>query len=141
MWRRPAPGHRSAPSGPGGADGDSRFYEELVGQPDGNPNLKIDPNSCAAIIYTSGSAGKPKGAMLSHGNIAANTWAIVEYLELTSSDIQMVVLPFFYVMGMSLLNTHVTVGGTVVINNKFAYTVSVLKQMAEEGVTGFSGVP
>jgi long-chain acyl-CoA synthetase len=129
------------PSGQGGGDGDSRLHEELTGHPDGNPNLKIDPKSCAAIIYTSGSAGKPKGAMLSHANIAANTRSIIEFLELTSSDIQMVVLPFFYVMGMSLLNTHVAVGGSVVINNKFAYTASVLKQMAEEKVTGFSGVP
>ena len=125
----------------GGEDDGSRLYEELVGHSDGNPTLKIDPESCAAIIYTSGSAGKPKGAMLSHANIVANTRAIVKYLELTSSDIQMAVLPFFYVMGKSLLNTHFAVGGTVVINNKFAYTAAVLKQMAEEGVTGFSGVP
>jgi acyl-CoA synthetase (AMP-forming)/AMP-acid ligase II len=53
----------------------------------------------------------------------------------------MVVLPFFYVMGKSLLNTHFAVGGTVVINNKFAYPASVIKQMVEEHVTGFSGVP
>ncbi|MBE3140319.1 MAG: acyl--CoA ligase, partial [Thermoplasmata archaeon] len=129
------------PSDQGRGDDDSQLYEELAGHPEGNPNFKIDPKSCAAIIYTSGSAGKPKGAMLSHTNIVANTRAIVEYLELTSSDIQMVVLPFFYVMGKSLLNTHFAVGGTVVINNKFAYTASILKQMAEEGVTGFSGVP
>jgi acyl-CoA synthetase (AMP-forming)/AMP-acid ligase II len=125
----------------GGGYSNSRLYEELADHPDGNPNLKIDPESCAAIIYTSGSAGKPKGAMLSHANIAANTRAIIEFLELTSNDIQMVVLPFFYVMGLSLLNTHIAVGGTVIINNKFAYTTSVLKQMAEEKVTGFSGVP
>ena len=129
------------PSNQGGGDGDRWLYKELAGHPDGNPDLKIDPKSCAAIIYTSGSAGKPKGAMLSHANIVANTRAIVKYLGLTSSDIQMVVLPFFYVMGKSLLNTHFAVGGTVVINNKFAYTASVLKQMAEEKVTGFSGVP
>ena len=122
-------------------DAISQLPEEVAAQPDTNPGLAIDPLSCAAIIYTSGSAGKPKGVMLSHANIVTNTWSIVEYLELTSSDVQMVVLPFFYVMGKSLLNTHFAVGGTVIINNKFAYTASVLKQIAEEGVTGFSGVP
>jgi len=119
----------------------SSLSEELSHQPDDNPGLKIDPGLCAAIIYTSGSAGKPKGAMLSHANIVANTRAIVGYLQLAPSDVQMVVLPFFYVMGKSLLNSHFSVGGTIVINNQFAYTASVLKQMAEEKVTGFSGVP
>ena len=114
---------------------------ELAGLPGNNLDLSIDAESCAAIIYTSGSAGEPKGVMLSHANIVANTRAIIEYLKLTADDVQMVVLPFFYVMGKSLLNTHFAVGGTVVINNKFAYTAAVLKQMAEEKVTGFSGVP
>ena len=109
--------------------------------PSQNPALAIDPHFPAAIIYTSGSAGKPKGVMLSHANIVVNTRSIIAYLKLTSNDIQMVVLPFYYVMGKSLLNTHFAVGGTVVINNKFAYTAAVLKQMAEEKVTGFSGVP
>ncbi len=79
--------------------------------------------------------------MLSHTNVVANTRSIVEYLALTADDVQMVVLPFFYVMGKSLLNTHFSVGGTIVINNQFAYTASILRQMAEERVTGFSGVP
>jgi long-chain acyl-CoA synthetase len=103
--------------------------------------LQIDPRSCGTIIYTSGSAGRPKGVMLSHANIVVNTLSIVEFLRLTSEDVQMVVLPFFYVMGLSLLNTHIAVGGTLVVNNRFAYTAAMLKQMAEEGVTGFSGVP
>lgn len=98
-------------------------------------------NSLASIIYTSGSTGRPKGVMLSHGNIVSNTVSICQYLKLTSSDIQMVVLPFFYVMGKSLLNTHFAVGGTVVINNKFAFPASVLNEMVTEKVTGFSGVP
>lgn len=110
-------------------------------RPDGDPGLAIDPGSCAVIIFTSGSEGQPKGVMLSHANVAANTRSIVDYLALTADDIQMAVLPFFYVMGKSLLNTHFAVGGTVVVNNQFAYTASVLKQMAEEKVTGFSGVP
>jgi long-chain acyl-CoA synthetase len=103
--------------------------------------LAIPETSLGSIIYTSGSTGKPKGVMLTHRNIVANTYSIVDYLELTEKDIQMVVLPFFYVMGKSLLNTHFAVGGRVVINNKFAFPATVVNQMIEEKVTGFSGVP
>lgn len=79
--------------------------------------------------------------MLSHTNIASNTQSICHYLNLSRTDIQMVVLPFFYVMGKSLLNTHIAVGGTVVINNRFMYPADVVNQMIDEQVTGFSGVP
>lgn len=106
-----------------------------------NPYVPLGVASLASIIFTSGSTGRPKGVMLTHGNIVANTRSIVTYLELTSSDIQMVVLPFFYVMGKSLLNTHMAVAGTVVVNNSFAYPASVVQQMIDERVTGFSGVP
>ncbi|HPQ42812.1 MAG TPA: class I adenylate-forming enzyme family protein [Syntrophales bacterium] len=106
-----------------------------------NPVIPISDSNLANIIFTSGSTGKLKGVMLSHLNMVANTQSICQYLNLTADDIQMVVLPFFYVMGKSLLNTHFAVGGTVVINNKFAFTASVLNQMVEERVTGFSGVP
>jgi len=95
----------------------------------------------ATIIYTSGSTGRPKGVMLSHQNIVSNSLAICQSLQMTAKDIQMVVLPFFYVMGKSLLNTHFAVGGTVVINNMFSYPAAVLKEMIEEQVTSFSGVP
>jgi len=67
--------------------------------------------------------------------------SVCQYLTLTPKDIQMVVLPFTYVMGKSLLNSHFAVGGTIVINNAFAYPASVVAEMANEQVTGFSGVP
>jgi len=104
-------------------------------------NITVSPGNLSSIIYTSGSTGVPKGVMLTHSNIAANTESICSYLKLTAEDRQMVVLPFSYVFGQSLLNTHFASGGLVVINNRFAYTASVLKQMEEESVTGFSGVP
>lgn len=106
-----------------------------------NPIVDVPETSLASIVYTSGSTGEPKGVMLSHRNIVSNTYSICRYLELRENDIQMVVLPFYYVMGKSLLNTHFAVGGTVVLNNKFAFPASVLNQMVEEKVTGFSGVP
>ncbi len=101
----------------------------------------INENDLASIIYTSGSTGAPKGVMLSHKNLVSNTLSICSYLHLTHNDVQMVVLPFFYVMGKSLLNTHIAAGGTIVINNTFAYPASVLSQMEQEHVTGFAGVP
>jgi acyl-CoA synthetase (AMP-forming)/AMP-acid ligase II len=106
-----------------------------------DPRLPVKETGLASIIYTSGSTGKPKGVMLTHRNIVSNTRSICQYLELTEDDIQMIVLPFFYVMGKSLLNTHFASGGTAVINNRFAYPATVVKQMEEEKITGFSGVP
>ena len=105
------------------------------------PDIVLNPHDLASIIYTSGSTGRPKGVMLSHSNLVSNTHAICRSLDLSASDIQMVVLPFFYVMGKSLLNSHFAVGGSLVINNTFLYPATVLNQMVEEKVTGFSGVP
>ncbi|MCD6225316.1 MAG: acyl--CoA ligase [Deltaproteobacteria bacterium] len=118
------------------------LWDDIINDgPTENQNLPVKKTDLASIIYTSGSTGKPKGVMLTHNNIVSNTKSICTYLNLTDKDKQMVVLPFFYVMGKSLLNTHFAVGGTVVINNKFAFPATVLKQMEVEQVTGFSGVP
>ncbi len=99
------------------------------------------PAPLAQIIYTSGTTGSPKGVMLTHANLVANTRSIVEYLRLTDQDRVMAVLPFFYSYGNSLLLTHVAVGGTLVVNQSFLYPNVILDQMVSEEVTGFSGVP
>ena len=104
-------------------------------------NISVQSHDLGSIIYTSGSTGRAKGVMLTHGNIVANVDSICEYLQLSDSDIQMVVLPFFYVLGKSLHNTLVAAGGTLVINNKFAFPATVVNQMIQEKATLFSGVP
>jgi acyl-CoA synthetase (AMP-forming)/AMP-acid ligase II len=122
--------------------GSARDLAEITQSGDASdPVVPISENDLASILFTSGTTGRPKGVMLTHRNIVANTYSIIEYLDLAADDVQMVVLPFFYVMGKSLLNTHVAVGGTVVINNTFAYPSTVVQQMIDENVTGFSGVP
>jgi long-chain acyl-CoA synthetase len=95
----------------------------------------------AAIIYTSGSTGAPRGVMLTHLNFRVNAESIIDYLGLTASDRVMCVLPFHYVYGLSLLHTHIRVGGSVVIDNRFAFPNVILSTMEETEATGFAGVP
>jgi long-chain acyl-CoA synthetase len=97
--------------------------------------------NCAEIIFTSGSTGKPKGVMVSHKNLIANTGSIVEYLKLTVDDRMLVVLPFYYCYGLSLLHTHLRVGGSIVFNNSFIFLGGILKSLLDYKCTGFAGVP
>jgi len=98
-------------------------------------------NDPAMIIYTSGTTGKSKGVMLSHANLCANANSIIRYLKLKPSDRMIVILPFYYSYGTSLLTTHVRVGATLVIDNRFLYPNVVLDTIEKEGVTGLAGVP
>jgi long-chain acyl-CoA synthetase len=116
-------------------------HSEVVsfsGQSDTKP-AKAVPASIAQIIYTSGTTGKPKGVMLSHANLIANTKSIVKYLKLSSDDRAMAVLPFFYAYGNSILLTHISVGSTLVINWSFLYPNVILDEMLKNEVTGFYG--
>jgi acyl-CoA synthetase (AMP-forming)/AMP-acid ligase II len=118
-----------------------RLPEALDEYPCDNPGTRLIDLDVASIVYTSGSTGKPRGAVLTHLNIVSNTRSIVDYLELTPEDRILVVLPFHYIYGKSLLNTHFFVGGSVVVDNRFLYPNVILKTMLEQDVTGFAGVP
>ena len=104
-------------------------------------NNSSNHNEVAEIIFTSGSTGIPKGVMISHQNIIANTNSIIEYLKLSSNDIMQIVLPFYYCYGLSLLHTHLRVGGSVVLNNNFIFLGSVINDLIKYKCTGFAGVP
>ncbi len=99
------------------------------------------PCDLAQIIYTSGTTGQPKGVMLRHVNLVANTRSIIDYLHLSEDDRVMAVLPFFYSYGNSVMLTHIAAGGALVVNQSFMYPNVILQQMVEHRVTGFSGVP
>jgi acyl-CoA synthetase (AMP-forming)/AMP-acid ligase II len=75
---------------------------------------------------------------LTHPNPVAHS--IVEYLDLTSADRIMAILPFHYCFGTSLLHTHLRVGGSVVLS-RFLYPETVLDTMEATECTGIAGVP
>ena len=118
-------------------DAEPALAAQLESRPE---TLAIDLDD-AAIIYTSGSTGKPRGATLRHLSLCTNTRSIVEYLGLGPQDRVLQVLPFYYVYGKSLLNTHCAVGGSVVIENRFLFPNTALDTLENERCTGFSGVP
>src|SRR5574341_1245704 len=117
-------------------------WESMLNEEDGTHSVvEQSAQDLAAIVYTSGTTGRPKGVKLSHANIVANARSIVEYLQLTGDDKVMVVLPFCYSYGKSLLTTHLMAGGELVLENSFMYPNAVFEKMIEEDVTGFAGVP
>lgn len=95
----------------------------------------------ASIIYTSGTTGRPKGVMLAHRSLIANTRAIVQYLELRPSDSVGMVLPYYYSYGNSVLHTHIAAGACITQLGNMVFPAVVVEQLAKLGCTGFSGVP
>ena len=95
----------------------------------------------AQLIYTSGTTGKPKGVMLTHANLMANTRSIIEYLKLTSEERHMVVLSFFYSFGNSIMLSHIAAGATMIVHQSMVYPKVVMDLMVREQATGLSGVP
>ncbi|MDO8834557.1 MAG: class I adenylate-forming enzyme family protein [Vicinamibacterales bacterium] len=116
-------------------------FAAALDQPATPPPVRTIDLDLASIVYTSGSTGAPRGVMLSHLNLVANTRAIVSYLELSPADRVLAVLPFYYVYGKSLLNTHAAAGGTVVIENRFLYPSTALETLEQEACSGLAGVP
>ena len=87
-------------------------------------------------MFTSGSTGEVKGVMVTHHNILVNTEDILGYTGIGADDRAMVVLPFYYCYGTSLLHTHLMAGGSLVLNNRFMFPEKVLDEMEQTALHG-----
>jgi long-chain acyl-CoA synthetase len=103
------------------------------------PELQVDDP--AMMIYTSGTTSRPKGVLLSNGNLVANARAIAAYLRITASDKVLCGLPFHFSYGSSVLNSNLIAGSQLLLEDNFAFPQQTLRRMQDEGVTGFPGVP
>src|SRR5215471_8740627 len=100
-----------------------------------------DLGTDAVLMFTSGTTSRPKAVRVTHGNIQANTDSIITYLELRSGDRVLVILPFYYCYGASLLHTHLRRGGRVVLCNSFVFPETALDLLEREECTVLAGVP
>ena len=95
----------------------------------------------ALLLTTSGSTGSPKLVKQSYDNLKANTKAIVQYLELDSTERPITTLPMSYTYGLSIINTHLYVGASIVLTEKTLMQREFWQQFRENHVTSFGGVP
>lgn len=95
----------------------------------------------ALLLTTSGSTGSPKFVRQSYENIKANTNSIVEYLELNSDERAITTLPMNYTYGLSIINTHLMVGATLLLTDKGLMQKEFWNFFKEEKATSFGGVP
>ena len=95
----------------------------------------------ALLLTTSGSTGSPKLVRQSYKNIRANTASIVEYLKLDSSERPITTLPMNYTYGLSIINSHLAVGATILLTEKSIMQRDFWNFFVEQDATSFGGVP
>ena len=92
-------------------------------------------------MATSGSTGAPRFVMISHGNLIANTEAIIRSQHLANDERAMLILPLNYCFGASVFHTHLYQGGGVVFDRRFMFPDKVLRAIDKYDCTTFAGVP
>ncbi len=104
-----------------------------------SPPTIIDTD-LAAILYTSGSTGQPKGVMLSHRNLLAGAQSVTEYLHIDTGDRILAVLPLSFDYGLSQLTTAFLAGATVILMD-YLLPQDVIKAISTKKITGLAGIP
>ncbi|MEL7567171.1 MAG: AMP-binding protein [Dehalobacterium sp.] len=95
----------------------------------------------ALLLTTSGSTGSPKLVRQSYRNIQANAESIVEYLALDETEKPITTLPMNYTYGLSIINSHVLVGATILLVNRTLMERQFWDFFKEQKATSFGGVP
>lgn len=101
---------------------------------------EINPE-LALCLTTSGSTGSPKFVRLSAKNILANAESIAEYLEIDENERPVTTLPMYYSYGLSVINSHLIKGATILLTDKTYAQRDFWNFMKEQKATSIAGVP
>lgn len=95
----------------------------------------------ALLLTTSGSTGSPKFVRQSYENILDNAMSIIKYLELDDKERPITTLPMNYTYGLSIINSHLLVGATILVTDKSLMQREFWEFLKEARATSFGGVP
>lgn len=122
-----------------GADGDGSLPALAQRASTDYATVPVEPSDLAAILYTSGTTGRSKGAMLTHSNLASNAQTLVEYWRFTENDVLLHALPIFHTHGLFVAtNVVLLAGASMIFLPKFELDV-IKTQMPNASV--LMGVP
>src|SRR6185436_1509105 len=103
-------------------------------------SLSLSNHDDAIIIYTSGTTGKPKGCLLTHGNLIANARQISEWLQFTANDRLLTIMPLFHMNAVSVTTMSMLyAGGSTVISPKFSAS-QFWNAISDYRITSFGSV-
>ena len=104
-------------------------------------SVDVDPSTPAVYMFTSGTAGSPKAAVLTHGNLLSNIEQATAVENMSPSDVTFGVLPMYHIFGLNVMlcNT-LAVGASIVLIQRFD-PVSTIETLRERGVTVMLGAP
>ncbi|MBI2669808.1 MAG: AMP-binding protein [Candidatus Yanofskybacteria bacterium] len=105
------------------------------------PKCELQPDDPAFILYTSGTTGEQKGAILSHGNVVSNIQAVRRYTGMRNYDRVMCFLPLFHCFGQNfVMNAIFNALGTLILHKRFMPN-EILESLVLNSVTMFFSIP
>jgi malonyl-CoA/methylmalonyl-CoA synthetase len=122
-----------------GVERDGTFAGRIAAQASRFETVARGPHDLAAILYTSGTTGRSKGAMLSHENLSSNALTLVEAWRFTPADRLIHALPVFHTHGLFVaVNVALLAGATMIFEPRFDAD-TIVRTLA--GATSLMGVP
>lgn len=116
-------------------------YQSLMKPLQQDEIIHIEPkDNFFTIMYTSGTTGRPKGAMLTHTNVLSTTIESAKVMQCTEEDVFLIPSPLFHIFGVTFLLRSTYVGGKIVLMESYSVR-KALKLIEEERVTVHPGVP